>query len=83
MALRKFMVMTEPNVADPAYMCPVIDMTRPEDIRQYTDETELMKVAMEVHDKILEQTVRNRTIVEVLELFGLTYDDYIKALKAR
>lgn len=84
-SMRAFHVYPGPHVADPAWICPVVEHVHSNTVEgecikiiRYTDGDELMKVAQEVRDNILRQQAREETIDEVLGDLGVTRDEWIR-----
>jgi hypothetical protein len=75
--MKKFMVFTEPNPADPAYVFPVLDITDPDHPVQYSTEAPLMQAAQEVYYQLVRQKIMAEELRRTLEVVGLSMDEYV------
>lgn len=89
---RVFIVITEPNIADPAWVLPVTELKEgvslatakwPDDFICYSNGDELLSVAQAVRDKILENAAAHEATKKILTDLGMTFDDYLVKLREK
>lgn len=80
-SVRRFVVFTEPHVADPAWMMPVIEVLPNGEEKRYSDASELFTCARKLRDDILRRQIEAEVRDDLLKTLGLTHDDYFAKLR--
>ena len=81
--IRRFVVFTAPHIADPAWVNPVIELDHVGRIvKRFTDGEELFRVARTLRDDLLKQQVEQERIQEILNVLGISMDEYMQRLIA-
>lgn len=81
--IRRFILFTAPNIADPAWMVPVVEIDSDgNEIASYTDVTEVKSVVDKMHIDLIVNAVRMTTQAETLQktldVLGMTREEYEK-----
>jgi hypothetical protein len=84
---RKFLVCTEPTVADPAWVQPIIETTEGSyethgghNFYKVLEPQQLIEILTQMQHKISRDAGYNEGVKKVLQLFGITYEEYLSKL---
>lgn len=81
MTMRTFHLFTEPSLADPAWQIQMCEGTGPGVYVNYSDLSVLKALISEMEEKWVRKDERNKATSACLEVFGLTWDDYITRMR--
>jgi hypothetical protein len=77
---RKFIVITEPTVSDPAWVTACVETFTDGTFKSFSSFDELRQLIDEIEVRQIRLAAKGKGRAEIMELFGITHEQYFSKL---